>query len=114
METNFSMRTKTESKSLHSRDGARSENLGGKLVMRRATAAWRRLLFCKNRGGYFPPALPVPPSLHSRRGEVRKDTAIACLVGIMYYPDYFFSMNLLVATTRLWLSHPMWSKLLYK
>ena len=32
------------------RDGARSENLGGQVAMRRAAAARRRLLFCQNLG----------------------------------------------------------------
>ena len=41
------------------RDGARSENLRGQLVMRRAAAARRRLLFCQNLGGRAHP-LPSP------------------------------------------------------
>ena len=43
------------------RDGTRSENLGGQVVMRRAAAAWRRLLFCQKLGGELPaPPLPQP------------------------------------------------------
>jgi hypothetical protein len=37
----------------------RSENLGGQVVMRRAAAAWRRLLFCQNLGERTP---PLPPA----------------------------------------------------
>ena len=33
------------------RDVARSENLGGQVVMRSGAAAWLRLLFCQNLGG---------------------------------------------------------------
>ena len=36
------------------RDGARSDNLGGQVVMRRAAAAWRCLLFCQNLGKRMP------------------------------------------------------------
>ena len=45
------------------RDGARSVNLGGQVVMRRAAAAARRhFLFCLNLGGMRPPAPPTPDS----------------------------------------------------
>ena len=48
-----------------SSDGARSENLGGQVVvMWRATATWRRLLFCQNGWGgvrpYAPPGSAIP------------------------------------------------------
>ena len=49
---------------LHCRNGGRSENLGGQVVMRRAASVWRRLLFCQNLGGgVLPPAPHLPPCL---------------------------------------------------
>ena len=42
------------------RDVARSENMGGQVVMRRAAAARRRLLICQNMGGAHAPPTPFP------------------------------------------------------
>ena len=42
------------------RDAPRVKNPGGLVVMRRAAAAWRRLLICQNLGGQRP---PQPPTL---------------------------------------------------
>ena len=42
---------------------AKSKNLGGQVVMRRAAAARRRLLFCQNVGGNCPPFIKVPDIL---------------------------------------------------
>ena len=36
---------------------SKSKNLGGRVVMRRAAAAWRRLLICQNLEGQLPPRL---------------------------------------------------------
>ena len=46
------------------RDGARSENLSGQVVMRRAATARRRLLFCQN--------LPCPPTSAIPEKYIRK------------------------------------------
>ena len=41
------------------RDGAKSENLGGQIVMQHTAAARQRLLFCQKLDGNCPPCSPA-------------------------------------------------------
>ena len=57
---NFSTINQSIGKCYWYRDGPRLENLGRQVVIRRATAALRHLLFCQNLGGGH--TSPLPPA----------------------------------------------------
>ena len=70
-----------------SKDGARSENLDGQVVMQRAASSQRRFLICQNLGGgvsTHPHPTPPPPSNMPAQDAHSVTYAFIALIGLLW------------------------------
>ena len=96
-----------------SRDGERSENLGGQVVMRRAAAARWRLLFWQNLGGTC--ALPAPASAIHLFWAFIKIYIVGIPAGVYYVSHLSFSRLASDAyeNNTIFVHNKVWNRIMY-